>query len=120
MACISHLAIFVSSIGLIVAIGLWIYLRNKQPYAAFQAAQAVLYQLVVLILTFINIHHYFTDGVIWHISNPEVRKELFAHRRELVLWTGWALLLGAVHLPEQFGAPAGTAVRTRLHARGGG
>jgi uncharacterized Tic20 family protein len=55
MACISHLAIFVSSIGLIVAIGLWIYLRNKQPYAAFQAAQAVLYQLVVLILTFMLI-----------------------------------------------------------------
>jgi hypothetical protein len=39
----------------------------------------------VLILYFINIHHYFTDGVIWKISNPEVRKELFAHvplRRE--------------------------------------
>jgi hypothetical protein len=33
----------------------------------------------VLILTFINIHNYFTDGVIWKISNPEVRKELFAH-----------------------------------------
>lgn len=33
----------------------------------------------ILILTFINIHHYFTDGVIWHIGNPEVRKELFAH-----------------------------------------
>jgi hypothetical protein len=33
----------------------------------------------ILILTFINIHHYFTDGVIWHISNPDVRKELFAH-----------------------------------------
>jgi hypothetical protein len=33
----------------------------------------------ILILTFINIHHYFTDGVIWKISNPEVRKELFAH-----------------------------------------
>lgn len=33
----------------------------------------------MLILMFINIHHYFTDGVIWHISNPEVRKELFAH-----------------------------------------
>ena len=33
----------------------------------------------VLFLTFINIHHYFTDGVIWKISNPEVRKELFAH-----------------------------------------
>jgi hypothetical protein len=35
----------------------------------------------ILVLTFINIHHYFTDGVIWKISNPEVRKELFAHVR---------------------------------------
>lgn len=35
----------------------------------------------ILVLTFINIHHYFTDGVIWKISNPEVRKELFAHLR---------------------------------------
>jgi hypothetical protein len=33
----------------------------------------------ILILYFINIHHYFTDGVIWKISNPEVRQELFAH-----------------------------------------
>jgi hypothetical protein len=33
----------------------------------------------ILILLFINIHHYFTDGVIWKISNPEVRRELFAH-----------------------------------------
>ena len=33
----------------------------------------------ILVLMFINIHHYFTDGVIWKISNPDVRKELFAH-----------------------------------------
>lgn len=33
----------------------------------------------ILILSFINIHHYFTDGVLWKISNPEVRKALFAH-----------------------------------------
>ena len=33
----------------------------------------------ILLLVSINIHHYFTDGVIWKISNPEVRKELFAH-----------------------------------------
>jgi hypothetical protein len=33
----------------------------------------------VLILTFINIHHYFTDGVVWKISNPAVRQDLFAH-----------------------------------------
>ena len=33
----------------------------------------------VLILMFINIHHYFTDGVMWKISNAEVRQDLFAH-----------------------------------------
>ena len=33
----------------------------------------------IVILMFINIHHYFTDGVLWKISNPDVRKELFAH-----------------------------------------
>jgi hypothetical protein len=33
----------------------------------------------ILILMIINIHHYFTDGVIWKISNPEVRRELFSH-----------------------------------------
>jgi hypothetical protein len=36
----------------------------------------------ILIFYFINIHHYFTDGVIWKISNPEVRKELFAHVKQ--------------------------------------
>ena len=29
----------------------------------------------------INIHHYFVDGAIWKISNPRVRKDLFAHLR---------------------------------------
>lgn len=33
----------------------------------------------ILILMFINIHHYFTDGVLWKIRNPEVRRDLFAH-----------------------------------------
>lgn len=28
---------------------------------------------------FVNVHHYFADGVIWKLSNPAVRKELFAH-----------------------------------------
>jgi hypothetical protein len=35
----------------------------------------------ILILMFINIHHYFTDGVLWKLSNPEVRAQLFAHAR---------------------------------------
>jgi hypothetical protein len=34
------------------------------------------------IVSCINIHHYFIDGCIWHISNPVVSKELFAHTRK--------------------------------------
>jgi len=42
----------------------------------------------VLILYFINIHHYFTDGVIWKISNPDVRRDLFAHVMPMAAATG--------------------------------
>jgi hypothetical protein len=56
------------------------------PGRAMDAVAAALGQkagdvVPVLVLMFINIHHYFTDGVIWKISNPEVRNELFAHVR---------------------------------------
>lgn len=33
----------------------------------------------LVISAIINIHHYFIDGCIWHISTPEVRRDLFAH-----------------------------------------
>jgi len=33
----------------------------------------------MVILAFLNIHHYFTDGVIWKIRNPDVQRDLFAH-----------------------------------------
>jgi hypothetical protein len=33
----------------------------------------------LVICSLINIHHYFIDGCVWHISNPEVRADLFAH-----------------------------------------
>jgi hypothetical protein len=34
------------------------------------------------IVSCINIQHYFIDGCIWHIRNPVVSKELFAHTRK--------------------------------------
>ena len=36
----------------------------------------------VAVLAFINIHHYFTDGCIWKISNKRVKEELFAHLKD--------------------------------------
>jgi uncharacterized Tic20 family protein len=53
IACISHLTIFVSTIGWFIAIGIWIYARQRQPYAAFQAAQAVIFQFVAMVLSFV-------------------------------------------------------------------
>jgi hypothetical protein len=34
---------------------------------------------VALVAAFVNIHHYFIDGAIWKIRNPQVRNDLFAH-----------------------------------------
>jgi hypothetical protein len=31
------------------------------------------------ISAFFNIHHYFTDGVVWKLRKPEVRQDLFGH-----------------------------------------
>jgi len=31
------------------------------------------------ILALLNIHHYFTDGVVWKLRNPAVRQDLFGH-----------------------------------------
>jgi hypothetical protein len=38
------------------------------------------YSLVLVSL--INIHHYFIDGCVWHIRSPEVREDLFAHTQK--------------------------------------
>ena len=65
----------------------------------------------VLILMFINIHHYFTDGVIWKISNPEVRKELFAHVPRPGN-TAPAVVAGSVATPE------GSRRKQRAKAKG--
>jgi len=31
------------------------------------------------LLAFLNIHHYFTDGVMWKLRNPIARQDLFGH-----------------------------------------
>jgi hypothetical protein len=33
----------------------------------------------ILLAAMVNIHHYYIDGVVWKISTPEVRKDLFRH-----------------------------------------
>jgi hypothetical protein len=45
------------------------------PVLSDKAASAI----PSLIFSFINIHHYFTDGAVWKLSDPTTRKELTAH-----------------------------------------
>lgn len=37
------------------------------------------YTFAVMIASAVSIHHYFVDGCIWRIGNPDVRRNLFAH-----------------------------------------
>jgi hypothetical protein len=79
-----HKIAFHMAIYAILLIGVSVFVSAVVPGQAMDAVANVFGEepgkvVPILILMFVNIHHYFTDGVIWHISNPEVRKELFAH-----------------------------------------
>ncbi|WP_438970007.1 hypothetical protein [Methylophaga sp.] len=51
------------------------------PGEMITADQSQPYSLAILIAAIISIHHYFVDGAIWKLKNPEVRKVLFSHIR---------------------------------------
>ena len=68
----------------LVLLGVSVLIAHVVPGRAMDAVAPVFGEqpgrvTPVLMLMFLNIHHYFTDGVMWKISNPEVRKDLFAH-----------------------------------------
>jgi hypothetical protein len=76
---VEHMALY----GLIL-LGVSVLIAQVVPGRAMDAVANVFGEqpgrvTPVLLLMFLNIHHYFTDGVMWKISNPEVRKALFAH-----------------------------------------
>jgi hypothetical protein len=67
-----------------VLVGVSVLIAQAVPFAAMSVVGSMFGEepgkvAPILILMFLNIHHYFTDGVIWKISNPQVRRELFAH-----------------------------------------
>ena len=59
---------------ILVAAGLVVFYLPETVSLATQQ-----FSLAVLIASAVSIHHYFVDSCIWKISNPTVRKELFAH-----------------------------------------
>jgi len=59
----------VSLYGLLVMLG-WVVFRVPYRFNG---------ELALMIASIVNIHHYFTDGVIWKMRNPKVQKALFWH-----------------------------------------
>lgn len=60
---------------LLTAVGAFVFLGPRVTYW-FGDTNYVVQAMVAAI---INIHHYFIDGAIWKIRNPQVRKDLFSH-----------------------------------------
>lgn len=53
LAGIAHLLIFASIFGVLISLVIWWRERERSRYAAFHAAQAMLYQLAVYVLGFV-------------------------------------------------------------------
>lgn len=60
--------------GLLIVAGLIVFYL---PQAVSNLAQQ--YSLAFMIASAVSIHHYFVDGCIWKIGNPDVRRSLLAH-----------------------------------------
>lgn len=77
----THMAVYlVILLGVSVAMAVWIPARAMDVVANWLGKRPG--ELTALsVLAFLNIHHYFTDGVMWKLRNPEVRKDLFGHIR---------------------------------------
>ena len=79
----SHVARHMALYGAILLLASW-FMSNQLPAHAMAIVANALgdrpgQMTPMMILAFLNIHHYFTDQVIWKIRNPEVQRDLFAH-----------------------------------------
>lgn len=72
-AVLQHLALYLGVLFFTAAM-----LFQVMPWIVNSAGEGLGVYVQVLFAC-INIHHFFIDGVIWKISNPIVKEELFAH-----------------------------------------
>lgn len=75
----AHMAVYlVLLLGVSVLMARWIPGRAMDVVADWLGKRPG--ELAALsVLAFLNIHHYFTDGVMWKLRNPAVRKDLLGH-----------------------------------------
>ena len=76
------LARFVLLGGLLGAVGFWWAPEFLDAQSGYDRAAFGATAFLFMGWTFINIHHYFIDNVIWRRENPETRQYLFGPRRD--------------------------------------
>ena len=60
--------------GLLIVAGLIVFYLPQSVSSLSQQ-----YTFAFMIASAVSIHHYFVDGTIWKVGNPDVRSKLFAH-----------------------------------------
>jgi uncharacterized Tic20 family protein len=61
MAALSNVMVLIFMIGLVVPIVIWITQKDKSRYVAFQALQATVYQIALVLLYFLSFGCYFAS-----------------------------------------------------------
>lgn len=76
---VTHMAVYlIVLLAVSVAMAVWIPARAMDVVANWLGRRPG--EVTALsVLAFLNIHHYFTDGVMWKLRNPAVREDLFGH-----------------------------------------
>jgi hypothetical protein len=76
---LTHMAAYlIVLLAVSVAMAVWIPARAMDVVATWLGDRPG--QVTALcLLAFLNVHHYFTDGVMWKLRNPAVREDLFGH-----------------------------------------
>jgi hypothetical protein len=76
---VTHMAAYlIVLLAVSVAMAVWIPARAMDVVADWLGRRPGEVTALSL-LAFLNVHHYFTDGVMWKLRNPAVREDLFGH-----------------------------------------
>ena len=108
MAALSHGSILVSGMGIVVAAIVWLTQKEKYPYAAAQAKQATVFQVITMGFVVVS---WLVWGVLFSLilaillpNNPEALETGFGFWFLMVSWIVPLLLMGLWWLYGVWGA----------------
>jgi uncharacterized Tic20 family protein len=95
LAALAHGSVVMQGLGLLVGVLVYVTQREKSRYAAFQALQAAVYQLVNMILIGVM-------WAIWGVAYAGMLSTMFSLPRNAQPPTSFFIVLGATGIPLVF------------------